>query len=107
MSFGLKNSGATYQREMTTLFHDMIHTIMEDYVDDLLAKSKTWDSYLNILAKIFDRLQQYNIRLNPKICVFRATSSKLLGFIVSNCRIKIDPEKVKAILDMPSPATLK
>ena len=40
MPFGLKNVGATYQRAMTTIFHDMMHKNMEDYVDDTLAKSK-------------------------------------------------------------------
>lgn len=107
MPFNFKNVGATYQREMTTLFHDMIHIIMEDYVDDFLAKSNIRDDYLNILAKIFDRLEQYNVRLNPKKCVFRVTSDKHLGFIVFNHDIEIDLEKVKDIIDMPSPTTIK
>ena len=41
MPFGLKNVGATYQWAMTTIFHDMMHIFMEDYVDDILAKSHT------------------------------------------------------------------
>ena len=40
MPFGLKNAGATYQRAMKTIFHDIMHKNMEDYVDDTLAKSK-------------------------------------------------------------------
>ncbi|KAH9287534.1 hypothetical protein KI387_031651, partial [Taxus chinensis] len=40
MPFGLKNAGATYQRAMTYIFHDLIHKIVESYVDDLLAKAK-------------------------------------------------------------------
>ncbi|KAH9320039.1 hypothetical protein KI387_021808, partial [Taxus chinensis] len=36
MPFGLKNVGATYQRAMTYVFHDLLHKTMEDYVDDLL-----------------------------------------------------------------------
>jgi hypothetical protein len=40
MSFGLKNAGATYQRAMVTLFHDIMHREVEVYVDDILAKSK-------------------------------------------------------------------
>ena len=40
MPFGLKNTGATYQRAMTTIFHDMMPKNMEDYVDDTLEKSK-------------------------------------------------------------------
>ena len=39
MHFGLKNTGATYQRAMVTLFHDMIHKEIEVYVDDMIAKS--------------------------------------------------------------------
>ena len=41
MPFGLKNVGATYQRTMTTMFHDMMHREIEDYVDDIVVKSKT------------------------------------------------------------------
>ena len=41
MPFGLKNTGATYQRAMTTLFHDMMHKEIKVYVDDMIAKSKT------------------------------------------------------------------
>lgn len=46
MPFGLKNVGATYQRAITTIFHDMMHTYMEDYVDDILAKSHTREGHL-------------------------------------------------------------
>uniref|UniRef100_A0A2N9F9L1 Uncharacterized protein n=1 Tax=Fagus sylvatica TaxID=28930 RepID=A0A2N9F9L1_FAGSY len=41
MPFGLKNAGATYQRTMTAMFHDMMHCEIEDYVDDIVVKSKT------------------------------------------------------------------
>ena len=37
--FGLKNVGATYQRAMVMLFHDMMHKEIEVYVDDMIVKS--------------------------------------------------------------------
>ena len=40
MLFGLKNTDATYQRAMTAIFHDMMHKEIEDYVDDIVVKSK-------------------------------------------------------------------
>ena len=40
MSFGLKNAGATYLRSMTTIFHDMMHCELEDYVKDIVVKSR-------------------------------------------------------------------
>ena len=38
--FGLKNAGATYQWTMTAIFHNMMHQELEDYVDDIVVKSK-------------------------------------------------------------------
>ena len=46
MSFGLKNAGATYQRAMITLFHDMMHKEIEVYVDDMITKSRTEEEHL-------------------------------------------------------------
>lgn len=103
MPFGLKNVGATYQRSMTIIFHDMMPKLMEDYVDDLSKKSLTCKDRLNVLDKIFKRLEEYKIFSNPKKCVFGVTSEKLLGYIVSCSGIKVDLVKVKAILDMPPP----
>ncbi|CAN6440363.1 unnamed protein product [Victoria cruziana] len=106
MPFGLKNAGATYQRAMSAIFHDQIHTIMDAYVDDLLVKSKIREDHIKILTQVFDRLIQYKLRLNPQKCVFGVESRKLLGFMVSHRGIEIDPAKAKAIIDMPPPKTL-
>ncbi|KAH9296742.1 hypothetical protein KI387_044770, partial [Taxus chinensis] len=59
MPFGLKTAHATYQREMTVIFHDMLHDIMEDYVDDMLGKSKTREDHPKVLRCIFERLREY------------------------------------------------
>src|SRR3954466_7941046 len=107
MPFGLKNAGATYQRAMVALFHDMIHQEIEVYVDDMIAKSDTEEEHLIHLHKLFDRLKKYRLRLNPNKCTFGARSGKLLGFIVSSKVIEVDPAKVKAIQEMPMPRTEK
>ena len=39
MTFGLRNAGATYQRAMNYIFHDLIGRIVEAYVDDVVVKS--------------------------------------------------------------------
>ncbi|CAL5376009.1 unnamed protein product [Camellia sinensis] len=51
MPFGLKNAGATYQRAMTAVFHDMLHHEMEVYVDDLVVKSTKANRHLCDLEK--------------------------------------------------------
>ena len=89
--FGLKNAGATYMTEMTTLFHDMIHKEIEVYVDNVIIKSKKSSNHLDVLRKFFARLHKYNLKLNPTKCVFGIPVGKLLGFIVSHRGIELDP----------------
>ena len=56
---------------------------------------------------IFKLLKKYKIRLNPSKCTFGVRSGKLLGFIVSGKGIKVDPENVKEIQEIPTPRTEK
>lgn len=76
--FGLKNVVATYQWAMTTIFHDMMHIFMEDYVDGILSKSHSQEEHLPILAKIFTCLEAFKVRLNPKKCAFGVKSTHYL-----------------------------
>ena len=66
MPFGLKNVGATYQRVVTALFHDMMHKEVEVYVDDMMVKSEIREGHFKALDKFLARLEKYNLRLNPK-----------------------------------------
>ena len=92
MPFGLKNAGATYQRAMAALFHDMIHHEIEVYVDDMITRSQTEEEHLNHLQKLFDRLKLYKLRLNPNKCTFGVRSGKLLGFIVRSEERRVGKE---------------
>ncbi|XP_074290939.1 uncharacterized protein LOC141617672 [Silene latifolia] len=108
MPFGLINAGATYKRTATKLLHDMMnYKEVEVYVDDMIVKSKERGGHLGALRKFFQRLRKYNMRLNPQKCAFGFTSGKLLGHIVSHRGIKVDPTKIKAIMEMPRPKTEK
>ncbi|XP_061960352.1 uncharacterized protein LOC133681211 [Populus nigra] len=82
MPFGLKNVGATYERAMVMLFHDMMHREVEVYVDDILAKSKKEEDHVQVLRRLFERLQKYQLKLNPAKCSFGVKIGKLLGFIL-------------------------
>ena len=106
MPFGLKNVGATYQWAMTTIFHDMMHIFMEDYVDEILTKSHSHEENIPILAKIFTHLEPFKVKLNPKKCAFGVKWGKLLGYIVLSKGIEVDPKKVQTIISMQPPKNL-
>ena len=107
MPFGLKNVGATYQRAMTTLFHDLMHKEIEVYVDDMITKSQTEERRIQDLLKLFECFRKYRLRLNPNKCTFCVHSGKFLGFIFSQKGIKVDPDNVKEIQEMSAPRTEK
>ena len=92
---------------MMVIFHDMIHIVMEVYVDDILVKSRTRAEHPRALARILQRSQEHNLKMNSKKCVFRVFSGKLLGFIISKRGIEIDLNKAKAIAEMPPPKNIK
>ena len=106
MPFGLKNVGATYQRDMTAIFHDMMHKEMEDYVDDIVVKSKTKAGHFQILEQVFERGRKYKLRMNPMKCAFGVSARKFLGFLVHHRSISVDPAKTKAIATMKRPTTI-
>jgi len=55
ISFGLKNTGATYQRAMSTIFCDHLRKIVESYVDNIQIKSYDKNNHLYDLRKmVFD-----------------------------------------------------
>jgi hypothetical protein len=59
------------------------------------------------LTKVFAKLQQHGVKLNPKKCVFRVPRGMLLGFVVSERGIKVNPKKISAIMDMGPIKNLK
>jgi len=66
----------------------------------MIAKSRSEEEHLVNLRKLFERLRKFKLRLNPAKCTFGVRSGKLLGVIVSQRGIEVDPDKVRAILEM-------
>ena len=107
MSFGLKNAGATYQRLLNKMFTHQLGRNVQVYVDDMLVKSVRENDHLSDLQETLNTLQSYNMKLNPSKCMLWVTVGKFLGFMVSQRGIEVNPEKVRAILELEPPRTVK
>ena len=107
MPFRLKNAGATYQRLVNRMFQKQIGATMEVYIDDMLVKSTTTGLHIAHLSEAFQILRNYNMKLNPAKCAFGVLAGKFLGFIVNHRGIEENPDKIKVVLDMPSPSGIK
>jgi hypothetical protein len=100
MPFGLKNTGATFQQCMRRVFGELIGNIIEAYVEDIAVKSKKTGDLVPDLTEVFAKLRQHEVKLNPEKCVFEVPRGMLLGFVMSECGIEANPEKISAIMDM-------
>ncbi|GKA45264.1 reverse transcriptase domain-containing protein [Tanacetum coccineum] len=107
MPFGLKNAGATYQRLVDKAFDSQVGRNIEVYVDDLVIKSHTEAEMLRDIDETFRTLRKINMKLNPKKCTFGAVEGMFLGYMISPEGIKPCPDKTEAVLQLPSPRTIK
>ncbi|GJY93237.1 reverse transcriptase domain-containing protein [Tanacetum coccineum] len=107
MPFSLRNNKATYQRLVDKAFHKQIDRNLEVYVDNLVIKSRTKDEIVRDMEETFQTLREINMKLNPKKCTFGIEEGMFLGYKVSTRGLKVCPDKVDAVLSLPSPKCLK
>jgi hypothetical protein len=82
MTFGLKNAGATYQRAMNLIFHDLQGVLLEIYIDDVVVKSVGFKQHLADLHVTFGRMRKYVLKMDPLKYAFGISAGRFLGFIV-------------------------
>ena len=69
------------------------------YLDDILIFSKTLEEHLLHIHSVLERLREEKLLTNMKKCIFAKRELVYLGFIISPEGLKMDPKKVKAILE--------
>ena len=107
MPFGLKNAGATYQRAMNLIFHDILGKLIEVYIDDVVVKTKSRATHVEDLRQVFTRMRRHNLKMNPAKCVFFAEAGDFLGFLVHQRGIEIPKDKARAVITASPPTTKK
>ena len=107
MPFGLKNAGATYQRAMNTIFHEIVGGFLECYIDDIIVKSESIDDHVEHLKIAFSKMKHYQLKLNPAKCAFGVMAGNFLGYLVHSKGIQVDKNKAKAIIEAKPPSNKK
>ena len=108
MFFGLCNSPSTFQMMMNEIFTDMKDVVVV-YIDDIMIFTKMDDpkKHDEIMLEVLHHLEENDLYIKPKKCTFCTTEVDFLGMIVGKDGIKMDQEKVKAVLDWPAPSSVK
>lgn len=106
MPFGLSNSPQTLQRTMDALFGpDLLNNEVFVYLDDIVIASPDFDSHIQTLTSVYERLKEAGFKINLEKCQFCRPSLSFLGFIVDHQGLRTDPNKVDCIVNYPVPNT--
>ena len=87
--------------------HDIMHQELEDYVDDIVVKSRRRKDYVKVLRTFFERCRLFKLRMNALKCAFGVSAGKFLGVLVHSKGIDVDPAKAVTIATMKPPTTVK
>ena len=77
------------------------------YIDDLLVFSTDFPSHVKHLRELFSRLRDIGLKLKPSKCQLAVPKVQFLGHILTKEGIQPNPDKVKCILDFPTPTKVK
>jgi hypothetical protein len=100
--FGLCSAPASFQRSMETLLSGLDGVLM--FLDDILVVSKSKQENIDLLHKVFQRLDEAGLVLQREKCLLFQETVSYLGFVIDRHGIHKSPEKVKSILEAKVPS---
>jgi hypothetical protein len=107
--FGLANAPSTFQRYINTALKGYLDDFCSAYMDDVLIYSSgSQREHRNHVRRVLSRLEKAGLQLDISKCEFEVKETKYLGFILEAGKgIRMDPEKVKAVIGWQAPKSVK
>jgi Reverse transcriptase (RNA-dependent DNA polymerase) len=104
MPFGLQNAPATFQHFINSVLHEFLDKFASAYLDDIIIYSRTKREHREHVHKVLRTLQKAGLQLDINKCEFTVQETK---YLVTSDGIKMDPQKVEAILQWKLPTGIK
>lgn len=107
MPFGLTNAPATFQSLMNRIFRPHLRKFVLVFFDDILVYSKDLKEHCDHLQSVLSILANHQLHVNGKKCLFAKPQLEYLGHLVSAKGVAADPNKISAMVEWPTPKSLK
>ena len=105
--FGAVPAGDMFQHKIDEIFSDMqnVFGIMDDIL--VIGYNESGADHDVAVHKVLQQCKEVNLKLNKEKCQFRCTSILFFGEVISREGVQPDPQKIKALTDMPAPSNKK
>ncbi len=107
MSFELINESFTFQNFMNDTLMNYLNEFVVAYLDDIIVYSNNKKKHIQHVRKILQRLREANIQVDVNKCEFHTTETKFLNMIIDRDEIKMNLEKIRAIVEWSTSNHLK
>lgn len=107
MPFGLKNAPSTFQRVMDNVLREFQGKFCFVYMDDIIVFSTSLQEHIEHISKIFQVLNDTNLKVNLDKTEFLRKEIAFLGHVVTTEGVKPNPDKIRAVKEFPIPTTKK
>jgi len=105
---GLKAACAYFQRTMSSqVLLGLIMNICECYLDDIITYGDSEESFMSNLERIFQRLKERNVTLNPAKCRFGMEEIEYVGHVINSEGVTFTRDKLDSVVNFPKPVTQK
>jgi len=108
MFFGLTNSLATFQAMMNELLRDLINTgKVAVFIDDVIVGTETEEEHNELVVEVVKRLEENDLYVKLEKCKWKVREVEFLGVVIGPEGIRMEKEKVKGVLEWPTPKCVK
>jgi hypothetical protein len=107
MFFELINESSMFQNFMNDTLMNYLNEFVVAYLDDIIVYNNSKKKHIQHVRKILQRLRETNIQADVDKCEFHTTETKFLGMIIDRDDIKMNLEKIRAIVEWNTSNHLK
>ncbi|EYB94088.1 hypothetical protein Y032_0175g486 [Ancylostoma ceylanicum] len=101
LTFGVKSAPGIFQQIIDSMIAGL--NGVAAYLDDIIVTGRTMEEHRQNLEALFERIHSYGFRVRIEKCTFMMSEIRYLGDIIDKDGRRPDPEKIRAITEMPPP----
>jgi len=99
LPFGLTNGPSSFQNFINDTLHDFLNVFCTAYMNDILIYSNSKKEHTQHVRQVLERLRAVGLQVDIEKCEFSVIEIKYLGLIITTHGIKMNPEKVNAVMN--------